>query len=185
MDETNSADLLLNDAFEKFVKNVTRHYVLIDGTVEAYNEDNNTCDILIQNTLWTSVPIAVLTGAQASFYPIPVIGTNCTVTWRDGHKSLPQIVQFDQIDTLKINCATLVEFNNGQNGGMVLVNDLVTKLNNLENLVNNFITEYNAHVHILTLTSGTGTAAPTENQETGMIDPITKAADLASTVITQ
>lgn len=181
----NEAELQLRKAFTKFIKNETRHYVTIDGTVNAYNPDNNTCDLLIQDTLWTNVPIAVLTGAQASFYPIPVIDTECTVTWRDGSKSLPQIVQFHQIDTLKINCQTLVEFNGGSNGGMVLVNDLVTKLNNLENLVNNLITEYNAHSHILTLTSGTGTAAPTTNQETGMINPITKAADLASTVITQ
>ena len=132
MDETNSADLLLNEAFEKFVKNVTRHYVLIDGTVDAYNEENNTCDILIQGTLWTNVPIAVLTGVQASFYPIPVIGTNCTVTWRDGHKSLPQIVQFDQIDQLLINCQTIVSFNGGKNGGLPLSPNLVTRLNLIE-----------------------------------------------------
>lgn len=185
MSGTNSSDLLLIKAFEKFVKNQTRHYVIIDGEVEAYNEDSFTCDVLIQGTTFSGVPIAVLTGEQASFYPIPVIGTSCLITWRDGAKGLPTIVQFDQIDTLKINCQTLVEFNGGENGGMVLVNKLIAKVNAIENLVNNLITLYNEHTHILTLSSGTGTAAPTTSTESGTINPITKASDIESTVITQ
>ncbi len=68
---------------------------------------------------------------------------------------------------------------------MVLVNPLVTKVNNLEKLVNDLITQYNGHTHILTLTSGTGTAATTLSQETGKINPITQAKDIESTVITQ
>lgn len=171
-------------ALNKMIQNFLRAFVLIDGVVTAVNDDF-TCDITIQGVPYTSVPVKVLTGAQASIYEVPVIGTHCLVTFRDGNRALPQISSFDKVDKLYINCESLVEFNGGKNGGMVLVNDLVTKINNLENLVNNLIEKYNGHTHILTLTSDTGTAAATVSQETGTINPITTANDIQSKVITQ
>lgn len=59
--------------------------------------------------------------------------------------------------------------------GLVKVADLTTKLNNLENLVNDLITKYNMHTHILTLTVGTGTAAPTTTTETDTLTPTTQS----------
>jgi hypothetical protein len=184
MSSTNSADLLLNDAFEKFVKNVCRHYVVIDGVVDAYNEDDFTCDVKIQDTLWTSIPICVLVGSQASFFPIPVIGTNCLVGWRDGSKMLPQIIQFDQIEQLNINCQKVVQFNNGENGGIPLSPNVSDRLNKIENAYNDLVEKFNAHSHILTLTSGTGTAAPTTDQETTTLTP-TQPSDIENNSITQ
>jgi len=184
-------DFILEQGLNKLFKSYLRSFVTIDAVITAVN-DNNTCQVSINPTtddangvIYNNVPICVLIGSQASIYPIPVIGSHCLISFRDGSISLPQIVAIDQVDTWKINCATLVEFNGGQNGGMVLVNDLVTKLNNIENLLNDLITKFNSHTHILTLTMGTGTAAPTNNPETGTISPITQATDIESTVITQ
>jgi hypothetical protein len=179
----NDSSLLLDAAFTKYINNRTKHYKLIDGTVETVNDDF-TCDVLIAGVLYSGVPIAVLTGEQASFYPIPVEGTACLIMWRDGNRGLPQIIQFDQIDTFKAN-VNLWEFNGGANGGLVLVNNLVEKVNNIENLLNNLIGAYNTHTHILTLTSGTGTAGPSTVQEGGTINPVTTAQDIESKVITQ
>lgn len=181
---TSDSSLQLARSLVKFVKNICRAYVLIDGTIIKVN-DNFTVDIKVQGTTISNVPTKVLIGSQASIYEIPVINTKCLVKWRDGNRGLPQIDSFDQVDKLLINCASLVEFNGGDNGGMVLVNNLVTKVNNLENLLNNLISLYNAHTHLLTLTSGTGTAAPTASHENGSISPITKASDLENTKITQ
>ena len=55
----------------------------------------------------------------------------------------------------------LTQFNDGALGGLVKVIDLTTKLNNLENKVNSLLSAFGSHTHILTLSSGTGTAAPT------------------------
>jgi len=78
----------------------------------------------------------------------------------------------------------LTKFNDGQLGGLVKLLSLVTKLNNLENLVNNLVTKYNAHTHILTLSTGTGTAAPTTATETTVLTP-TQRADIENDKITQ
>jgi hypothetical protein len=78
----------------------------------------------------------------------------------------------------------IIQFNDGSNGGLVEVIKLTTKLNNLENLVNDLVSKYNTHTHILTLTSGTGTAAPTAAPESTVITP-TQRSDIENTLIKQ
>ena len=133
----NSDDFLR--ALNKFIKNHLRAFVLIDGTVTAVNDDY-TCDILINQVPFTSVPTKVLVGSQASIYEIPVVGTACLVKWRDGHRNYPQIDSFDQVDKLLINCQTLVQFNGGENGGIPITPDLVTRFNNIEKKQNDILT---------------------------------------------
>jgi hypothetical protein len=189
MDSTTSFSFLR--ALNKFIENKLRATVLIDGIVTAVNDDF-TVDITINEVTYSNVTTAVLKGSQATIFEVPVIGSHCLVKWRDNHRGLPTIDSFDKVDKYYIQpisnlyiSAQNTQFNDGSNGGLVLVNPLVTKINNLENLVNNLITQYNGHSHLLTLTSGTGTAAATLSQETGTIAPITKAADIQSTTITQ
>ena len=72
---------------------------------------------------------------------------------------------------------------NGDNeGGLVKVQDLVDRLNDIKNVVNDLITKFNSHTHILTLTSGTGTAAPTVSPETNTV-PNTTVSQLENTKI--
>lgn len=132
------SSLLFARAVTRFVKNILRAYVIVDGIVSQVNNDF-TCDITVQDIPYTSVPICVLTDAQGSLYPVPVVGTSCLVTFRDGNRGLPQILAFDQVDTWKINCKNLVEFNGGKNGGMVLVKKLVTQMNKIENQQNEIL----------------------------------------------
>lgn len=173
----------LSQALDHLIKIKVRGFKVIDGIVTGVNDDY-TVDITVQDVPFSSVPIAVLIGTQASIYPIPVVGTSCLVTFRDGNINLPQILAFDQVDTLKINCTTKVEFNGGQLGGMVLVNKLVQDINDLKATVRDLISKYNSHTHILTLSSGTGTAAPTTTSETGTINNST-ASNLQNPKITQ
>lgn len=77
----------------------------------------------------------------------------------------------------------LTQFNDGALGGLVKVIDLTTKLNNLENKVNALLSAFNSHTHILTLTSGTGTAAPTVAPVAGTLTP-TVRGDIEDTKIT-
>ena len=78
----------------------------------------------------------------------------------------------------------IMQFNDGSNGGLVEVIKLTQKLNNLENLVNDLVAKFNSHTHILTLTSGTGTAAPTTTIESSTLTP-TQRGDIENTKITQ
>ena len=77
----------------------------------------------------------------------------------------------------------ITQFNDGSLGGLVKIIDLTTKLNNLENKVNALLSAFNTHTHILTLTSGTGTAAPTTSPVTGTLTP-TVRGDIEDTKIT-
>ncbi|MDE6346373.1 MAG: hypothetical protein K2L55_06880 [Muribaculaceae bacterium] len=66
-----------------------------------------------------------------------------------------------------------VTFNGGKLGGLVKIQDLTNKLNELAQTVNALVTSYNAHTHITTATVGAG-AVP------GVISPITEQAEPAA-----
>lgn len=53
----------------------------------------------------------------------------------------------------------------GDTNFAVKFNELKTEFNKLKTDHNNFLTEYKQHVHILTLTAGTGSAAPTVSSQ--------------------
>lgn len=72
---------------------------------------------------------------------------------------------------------------NGKNfDGLVKINDLVEKLNNLENIVNTIISTYNAHTHVAS-SFGTPTTTPVA-PVTGTLTPTIKA-DLENITILQ
>lgn len=85
------------------------------------------------------------------------------------------VSMFSEIDNIK--------FFDGAQGSLVLINSLVTKLNNLENKVNDIITAYNTHVHT-GVTTGAGSSAVTPTQVSGTLTP-TVAADIDNEKITQ
>jgi len=76
-----------------------------------------------------------------------------------------------------------IKFFDGAQGAFVLINALVTKLNNLENKVNDIITAYNTHVHT-GVTTGAGSSAITPTQVSGTLTP-TVAQDIDNEKITQ
>lgn len=76
-----------------------------------------------------------------------------------------------RIDTVKMSAHINKEdiiFNGGSLDGLVIIQKLTDKLNELKDTVNNFITKYNAHIHTTTATIGTG--GP------GVISPTTSSA---------
>jgi len=121
---------------------------------------------------------------------VPTVGS--TVIVGNNENLQPYILMFSQLDQILyvVNATTfsmtdgLTKFNKGDNDGLVNIKPLVTKINNLEKLVNDLTNKYNAHTHILTLTSGSGTAAITTSQETGSISPLTAQSDLEDTTVT-
>lgn len=62
-----------------------------------------------------------------------------------------------------------VTFNGGQLGGIVKIQDLTDRLNELAQTVNALVNSYNAHTHVTTATVGAGTAP-------GTISPTTEQA---------
>ena len=110
----------------------------------------------------------------------PAVGSRVTVLL--SIRVDPLIVSYSQLDEVFI-VAPQVQFNKGQLGGMVKVIDLTTKLNNLENLVNDLIIKFNTHLHS-GVTTGPGTSAITTILETGTLTR-TLRMDIENTAIIQ
>jgi hypothetical protein len=174
----------LTDAFLRAIKAVTKYGHICDGIIEAVDETEYTADVKLDidgSPIYYNVPLSVLIGSVGGFVPVPTIGSNCLLTFRDGNKGRPQLLFCDQIDKLLINC-NIVQFNDGQLGGMVEVIKLVEKINNIENLLNGFIALYNTHVHEVTAVSSP--TLPTTSVEGGSLTP-TQRSDIENTKITQ
>lgn len=92
-------------------------------------------------------------------------------------------VLLDIADTKMMISNGLIKFNEGDLGGLVKVIELTEKLNALENKVNQIISAFNSHTHILTLSTGTGSAAPTASPVSGTLTP-TQRADIENEKIT-
>jgi hypothetical protein len=182
MDNEQTANL--TDAFYRAIKATTKYSNICDGTIISVDETAYTADVQLNidgDPVYYAVPLSVLIGNVGGFVQVPIIGSDCLLTFRDGNKGRPQLLFVDKIDKLYVNC-NLVEFNGGQLGGMVEVIKLVDRLNKVENLVNNLISLYNLHTHNVTAVGAP--TAPTTSLETNTLTP-TQRKDIENTKILQ
>jgi hypothetical protein len=56
------------------------------------------------------------------------------------------VAMVSEIENVIFNCDKIV-FNKGTLGGMVKINDLITKINNIETKLNTFMAHYKTHTH--------------------------------------
>jgi hypothetical protein len=120
---------------------------------------------------------------------IPAVGS--TVIIQNNKNLQPYVVMWSTISELLyvVNQTVftmtdgLTKFNEGSNDGLVNIKPLVTKINAVENLLNDLITQFNAHTHVTSCPAGGGSAAATLTPETGTIAPITAQADLEDTKV--
>jgi hypothetical protein len=90
------------------------------------------------------------------------------------------VVMCSEIENIYIDTYGDTIFNGGQNDGMVKVGDLVTKLNNLENKVNDLVTWTSTHTHT-GVTPGPGSTG-TAVGIVGTLTP-TQQSDLENTKV--
>ena len=155
----------------------------LKGTISNVNEAELLCDFTPQvGAKILDVSLNIVKENEFGFILIPEEDSQGIVTFLNNEEAFLLNAEILSKILIKIGELTLVvddskfEFNGGTNGGIVNVNDLVTKLNNLENKVNTIITTYNLHVH-----PSTGVVTP--QQITGNLTPTVKA-DLEDTKIT-
>ena len=121
-------------------------------TVAAIDTDANTCDCEPVDGTADLLDVKLMAQSTNGFLIIPKIDSVVVVTMIN--KYTGYVSMFSDIDSIQLN---------GKNfDGLVKIEDLVTKLNNLEKAFNNHITSYNSHTHA-GVTSGfasTGIAAP-------------------------
>lgn len=146
------------------------------------------CEALNGNSTAPFSNVQLMASVDDGILYIPSVGSTVIVTYSKFNQ--PYVSFFSSLDKIlyivgdSVVSITdgLIQLNDGSLGGLVKIAELTTKLNNLENIVNDLISKYNGHTHILTLSSGTGTAAPTVTPETGTLTP-TQQADIENTLI--
>jgi hypothetical protein len=159
----------IGDLIRKLVENNEELYSLpckvvkVSGTVAELAPLNGDANIL---------GVKLIAGTSTTNFLItPSIDSVVIATFLS--KDTAFIGLYSEIDTIAIR--------GDQYGGLVKVEDLVDKINRLENKVNDLITKFNSHTHITTATvSATpvpGIIAPPVTPEV-IIAPTTVKADL-------
>lgn len=144
-------DSQLSDAIFSVIKKVTRGHVIVDAVVVEVDETKFTCDVTVNNSqgdtpvTFFEVPLRVLIGSQASTIEVPKIGTKCIICFRDGNINRPQILQIHEALKILVICDNIV-FNNGTLGGMVVLDDAVTRWNNIEKDINDLKAAFSSWV---------------------------------------
>lgn len=119
----------------------------------------------------------------------PKVDSQVTCATIDNEHAEAVVVKYSEIESIKVKIGDNeclinedgVELCANNFGGLIKIDDLVDKLNQLENKVNDLIQKHNTHTHITTATVGptptVGTIVPTTATE-APIQPITQKSDL-------
>lgn len=163
---------------------------LVAAEVDSVDIPSRTCNVTtISGKESTAIEgVKLMASVDDGVLLIPTIGSTIFVSY--SNYNVPFVCQFSSVDkVLFISGSSQVSIvdgkimlNDGSFGGLVEVGNLVTKLNNLENLLNDLVAKFNSHTHILSLTSGTGTAAATATPEPNTLTP-TQRNDIENTTI--
>lgn len=163
---------------------------LIVGTIKSVDEDKSTCVVVIENGV--ELPNVLLQSSVCDGLLI-VPKKDSTVYVLTSKYNSPLIVQYSDLEKLYLqvgdgsltvfkdtaNNQPLIQLNDGSYGGLIKIDELVKKINALENLINGFITIYNTHTHTASA-FGSPTTVPS-SVETQNISPTTQKSDLENT----
>ena len=157
----------LSDALIRFGRMFAKGSVVIDGFIVDVDTVNFTATINIPRNsngqtvdqFYYKVPLKILRGSQASFVEIPSVTSHCLLTFKDNNIQRPALFSVDQCDKLLMKCGNTtfelntgkdqdgndipgIVFNGGENGGLVILDKLVQKLNLLEKDLNKVKTAF-------------------------------------------
>ena len=145
----------------------------IIGKVTSVDLPNLTCDVEPVNGDGDFFDVRLQAGsAEQSILAIPKEGSFVIINYLDKDEAFVTLV--DEVDEIRLR--------GNSEGGLVKVNDMVTRMNNIENDFNSFITTYNTHVHP-GVTAGGASTLPTTSS--GSTTSITVNGDIESTTVKQ
>jgi hypothetical protein len=150
---------------------------VVQCEVESVDVDTRTCNVVTISGLatYTIENVALMSAIDDGVLILPKVGSIVSVI--HNKKGIKFVSQFSEVESIVIITGDttieikdgLVQFNDGSFDGLVKIKDLVDKLNNLENLVNQFIGLYNGHVHtsngVVTFSVVTKTLTPTQQSD--------------------
>lgn len=148
------------------------------GTVVHVDTNNACCDVEPVNgsAHYLRVRLRAAVNENASgIIPIPKIGSYVLIGVVGRSDNDAFVLLCDHIESYTIHCDN-INLNGDANGGLVMINKLLNSLNRIEQMHNELVATFNAHVH-----SGNGviTAPPSHSQ----ITQPTQLSDLENTKV--
>lgn len=116
---------------------------------------DRTCTILLDADNDLKVEGILLGVSKSGVVVYPVVNTDVLVVFIDGSKTNGRVVDCEE--------AERIEFMGNDFSGLVKVEELVKKLNDLEDLVTDLVTKYNAHTHVVSVVTACGAGAGSGN----------------------
>lgn len=114
-----------------------RTITIYQGIVKRVH--GNLCDLQVGNMLIEDVRLrASETVDEAEILLVPAIGSAVTIGSLSGDFKELVVIAFDKVDSIK--ATGTITINGGKLGGMININDLTAKLNEL-------VQKYNSHTH--------------------------------------
>lgn len=158
----------MNSSIKEILRNINGDSRVYSKTCKVLSVSGNTCDC---------EPI----DGSADILDVKLSPTGTGVRLTPSEKSIVEvsflsnteayISSFSLVSKIEIDCDNII-FNGGNNDGLIIIQDLVTKLNNLENKVNDIITA----LSVLTLpVSGAVAGPPAPPPVVGFLTPTVKA----------
>lgn len=120
------------------------------GKVTSVDKDTDTCEVVPQEggaereCRLTSV---TNTGDGSKWVLYPKVGSFVTVSILNNLKEYCFVSQFFELDEVVINC-NKITFNGGENGGLIKIDELVSRMNSIENALSALRNQYNSHTHL-------------------------------------
>jgi len=124
----------LRDAIRKIAKDETNTRNLVAKVLAV---DGSTCDVQIVDTEFELTGVRLQTETSSGVLLVPAIDSKVIISPIDDFEYV--VIMYSAVSAIK--------FLNGSFGGMVKVQSLVSKLNDIEQKVNDIISWANAHVH--------------------------------------
>jgi hypothetical protein len=160
---------------------------LVEGTVTAVDLSTRSCTVLVGSSAseFELPGVRLMAEVEDGVLVVPALDSGIIVGY--SKRVLPYVCQFSEVErVLLVTGATSIEvkdgqvqFNDGSFGGLVKIATLVSRLNALEDLLNNFISTFNGHSH----PASSGTTSPTLSQQTQTASR-TKQKDLENSNVT-
>lgn len=114
------------------------------GTVEAVDEQAQTCDVKIDEG-YIIYDVRLTSVEEAEIVMIPKVGAWCVVAIIDNEESLTYAMGFSAIDKILANVEEVV-INDGDNGGLVNISALIDEIDALKRDLNDLKTAFKSWV---------------------------------------
>lgn len=110
-------------------------------TAKVTSVDGDTCDVELEDMKLTDVRLrAVVNGEDSKILVTPKTGSHVLVVDLSGNLSQLVVVGYSEVKKIEINVTDKIIFNGGNNHGLVKIEALKSRLNNIEQDINNLKT---------------------------------------------